>query len=82
MTTEIDTKYNKPIPAGATFVDVYRVLSMFDVADPCLQHAIKKLLAAGRRGHKNQDRDVDEAIQSLIRWQNMRIEDAAPSNPS
>ncbi len=28
-------------------VDVYRVLSLFQVNDPCIQHAIKKLLCAG-----------------------------------
>lgn len=71
----IDTKYNKPIPAGATFIDVYRVLAMFDVTDPCIQHAVKKLLAAGRRGHKDTAKDIDEAMQSLQRYQCMQYED-------
>jgi len=34
-------------------VDVYRVLSLFQVNDPCIQHAIKKLLCAGDRGDKS-----------------------------
>ena len=57
-------------------IDVYRVLSLFGVADPCLQHAIKKLLVAGGRGAKDDSKDVQEAIDSLNRWQNMRAEDA------
>ena len=28
-------------------IDVYRVLLLFGVTDPCLQHATKKLLCAG-----------------------------------
>lgn len=56
-------------------VDVYRVLRLFEVTDPCLQHAIKKLLAAGMRGAKSQQKDVAEAIESLSRWQIMARED-------
>ena len=57
-------------------VDVYRVLKMFEVADPCLQHAVKKLLVAGGRGAgKNIQRDIREAIDSLERWWDMRKEE-------
>ena len=56
-------------------IDVYRVLDLFEVVDPCIQHAIKKLLCAGMRGAKNQPQDVQEAIDSLIRYQEMRKED-------
>lgn len=56
-------------------VDVYRALSLFAVTDPCLQHAIKKLLVAGGRGVKNIDKDIQEAIDTLKRWQEMRAED-------
>ena len=31
-------------------IDIYRVLQLFGVTDPCLQHAAKKLLCAGQRG--------------------------------
>ena len=59
-----------------THVDVYRVLSLFEVTDPCLQHAIKKLLVPGARGGgKDRSRDIAEAILSLERWQEMRAED-------
>lgn len=57
-------------------IDVYRVLSLFNVTDPCLQHAVKKLLVAGGRGAgKDVTRDVQEAIDSLTRWQEMHAED-------
>lgn len=57
-------------------IDVYRVLSLYGVTDPCLQHAVKKLLVAGGRGLKGADKDIQEAIDTLQRWQEMRIEDA------
>ena len=67
--------YYKPV-AHLDHVDVYRVLDLFGVADPCLQHAIKKLLVAGGRGAgKDIRQDVKEAIDSLQRWQEMRAED-------
>jgi hypothetical protein len=61
-------------------IDVYRVLQLFNVTDPCLQHAVKKLLVAGGRGVKAQmgqtvARDVQEAIDTLQRWQEMQHED-------
>ena len=56
-------------------VDVYRVLELFHVTDPCLQHAIKKLLVAGGRGVKDMPKDVQEAIDTLERWKTMRQED-------
>jgi hypothetical protein len=61
---------------GLTHVDIYRVLVLFRVTDPCIGHAVKKLLAAGGRGAgKSIDRDVQEAIDSLQRWQAMQAED-------
>jgi len=55
-------------------IDVYRVLSLFDVTDPCIQHAVKKLLVAGGRGAKDFDKDIQEAIDTLHRLQAMRAE--------
>ena len=43
--------------------------------DPCLQHAVKKLLCAGQRGAKGQKQDVQEAIASLMRYLEMQTED-------
>ena len=56
-------------------IDVYRVLELFNVTDPCLQHAIKKLLCAGKRGAKDEERDVEEAIDTLGRYQDMKVEE-------
>ena len=48
-------------------VDVYDVLRAFSVTDPAIQHAIKKLLCTGVRGHKDSKQDLEEAIQSIER---------------
>jgi hypothetical protein len=66
--------YQKPVE-HLKWIDVYRVLVLFDVTDPCLQHAIKKLLCAGQRGAKGQQQDVQEAIASLVRYLEMQTED-------
>jgi hypothetical protein len=57
-------------------LDVYRLLDLFAVTHPCPQHAVKKLLVAGGRGAKDTDKDIQEAIDTLVRWQGMRAEDA------
>lgn len=56
-------------------IDVYRVLELFAVVNPCLQHAVKKLLVAGGRGAKDIQKDVQEAIDTLERWKEMGQED-------
>jgi hypothetical protein len=61
---------------GLTYIDVYRVLQLFNVTDPCIQHAVKKLLVAGGRGAgKDINKDIQEAIDSLARYQEMRTEE-------
>jgi len=59
------SKYHKTIK-GVTF-DVYDVLRAFEVTSPAIQHAVKKLLMPGVRGHKDQLQDVQEAAQSIQR---------------
>lgn len=57
-------------------IDVYRVLALFNVTDAALSHAIKKILVAGGRGAgKDITTDIQEAIDTLVRWQAMREED-------
>lgn len=56
-------------------VDVYRVLELFGVTDPCLQHAAKKILVAGGRGSKDIKKDIQEAIDTLNRRLEMYRED-------
>jgi len=67
--------YHKDVSNLQT-IDVYRVLALFNVTDPCIQHAVKKLLVAGGRGAgKDIGKDVQEAIDSLERFKEMRVED-------
>ncbi len=56
-------------------IDVYRVVELFNVQAGPIDHAVKKLLCAGGRGHKDLDRDIQDAIDSLERWKEMRRED-------
>ena len=57
-------------------IDVYRVLELFNVTNPNIQHAVKKLLVAGGRGAgKDIEKDVREAVDSLNRYSQMRAED-------
>jgi hypothetical protein len=57
------------------YIDVYRVLDLFGVSDQAVGHAIKKLLVAGERGHKNIEKDIKEAIVTLERRVEMWEED-------
>jgi len=65
--------YHKDVSHLQT-IDVYRVLDLYQVTSPPLQHAIKKLLCAGMRGAKDEGKDIQEAIDSLVRWQKMQSE--------
>ena len=48
-------------------IDVYDILQGFEVVNPAIQHAIKKLLMPGTRGYKNKIQDLNEAKQSIER---------------
>lgn len=61
--------------AHLNFIDIYRILELYDVDHPCLQHAAKKILCAGHRGSKNYVRDVTEARDTLNRFLEMVGED-------
>ena len=60
--------YHKDVSQYDT-IDIYAVCKIFDVQDTsgCLQHAIKKLLVTGRRGHKDRQTDIQNAIDTLNR---------------
>lgn len=58
-------KYNRRVKG--TTIDVYDVLKAFDVRCPARQHAIKKLLAPGKRGVKDERQDLEEARDSVVR---------------
>lgn len=59
-------RYAKPFPGGRSF-DVYDVLTAFNVTCPAVAHAVKKLLCAGQRGHKDRATDIAEAQAALAR---------------
>jgi len=48
-------------------LDIYRVLDLFSTGDAALDHAAKKILAAGKRGAKDKTKDIKEAIDALQR---------------
>ena len=52
-------------------IDIYSVLELFEVTNPCIQHAVKKLLCAGKRGSKDFNKDIQESIDTLLRLQEM-----------
>jgi hypothetical protein len=62
-------KYDRTIigkyGSGKCVVDVYRVLNAFPTGSPEIDHSVKKLLAAGKRGAKDELQDLREAIQSI-----------------
>lgn len=61
---------------GYVVIDVYRVQLAFAMTDPCLIHAMKKILCPGvRSGGKSVAQDIQEAAYSLQRWAEMRAEE-------
>lgn len=72
---KLESKYSKRI--GKEVVDVYDVLMAFNVTNPATQHAIKKLLMPGNRGHKDKLADLKEAYQSIARAIELESEDAS-----
>lgn len=63
-------KYERDITdrqGNSATVDVYDVLKAFEVTCPATQHALKKLLCSGLRGHKDLQTDLLEAKESITR---------------
>ena len=58
-------KYQRTVPS--TTIDVYDVLHAYNVTNPATQHAVKKLLQPGNRGHKDTLTDLREALASIQR---------------
>lgn len=58
-------KYQREVPS--TTIDVYDVLKAFNVTNPATAHAVKKLLAPGQRGVKDEKQDLTEAMDSIKR---------------
>ena len=58
-------KYQRTVRSKT--IDVYDVLNAYEVDSHAVGHAIKKLLMAGQRGHKDRLQDLREAIQAIER---------------
>jgi len=56
-------------------VDPYRIAALYGLTDHALFQALKKILAAGQRGGKDQRQDIVEAIGALNRKLEMMDED-------
>ena len=61
------TKNKYAVDCKGRSIDVYDVLNAFAVTCPATQHAIKKLLMQGKRGHKSGIGDLLEARASVDR---------------
>lgn len=55
-------------------IDIYRFFDLFEVTDPCIQHSVKKLAVGGKRGAKDYEKDIKEAMDTLKRWEYMQEE--------
>ena len=49
------------------YIDVYRIIDLYELHDPCFQHAIKKILVPGARGHKDLTKDINDIIDTMQR---------------
>lgn len=59
------SKYKRSV--SSLTIDIYDVLQAWQVTNPAIQHAIKKLLQPGQRGHKTRTEDLQEALVSIER---------------
>lgn len=56
-------------------LDVYRLIKLFEVTDPCAQHILKKCLVQGGRGAKDAKADMENIRDTANRWLDMHKED-------
>lgn len=49
------------------YIDVYRIIDLYELHDPCFQHALKKILVPGARGHKDLINDINDIIDTMQR---------------
>lgn len=59
---------------GGVKADPYRIARAYEIDDPVIFQALKKILRSGRK-HKDLKSDIREAITSLERWEQMNEED-------
>ncbi|UMO77916.1 hypothetical protein [Escherichia phage ZL19] len=78
------SKYDRKIigiDGTVTTVDVYRVLDAFGVTDPATQHAVKKMLCMGLRGHKDYLTDLNDSIESLQKAKELYLQRMISESP-
>lgn len=75
MTTQIKYSHYKKDISHLKTLDIYRILVLYNVTDPAIAHAIKKLLVPGGRGTKDTRQDMIEARDTLNRRLQMWGED-------
>ena len=56
------------------YIDVYRIIELYELHDPCFQHALKKILVPGARGHKDLTKDINDIIDTMQRKIEMMAE--------
>lgn len=66
--------YFRPCPYDS--IDVYRIIEIFEITDPAAQHILKKCIATGKRGHKDERRDWEDIVDSAQRKIEMLEEDS------
>ncbi len=73
MTERNYNHYFRPCPFNE--IDLYRFARIFEITDSELFHALKKIIAAGKRGNKDRSTDIMEAVDSLVRSIEMDCEE-------
>ena len=64
--TEKHSHYKKDV-RHLDYIDVYRIIDLYELHDPCFQHALKKILVPGARGHKDLTKDINDIIDTMQR---------------
>lgn len=77
MTSRDPTPPHYQHRVGGVLLDPYRIAAVYGLDNHALFSALKKVLAAGKRGAKDKAKDVQDAIDALVRWQEMEAEDSA-----
>ena len=64
--TKKSNKYMHEVLPGV-WIDIYDVIDAFGLTDGGYQHALKKMLNTGSRGHKDEIEDRDDILASVKR---------------
>jgi hypothetical protein len=73
MSEQKHSHYKKDVK-HLDYIDVYRIINLYELNDPCFQHALKKILVPGARGHKDLTKDINDIIDTMQRKLEMLVE--------